>query len=121
MSDFKIPTGYALVPLEPTPNMERAASDAYLGSHGYGAAWIRAVFAAMLRAAPPQPLMHGAPESVRQPLTEDVISDIVDRLEESPTSLAHAKHDDIVLLVRAIELAHGIDSATAMKAAGARE
>lgn len=47
-----MPEGFVLVPKEPTPDMRAKAADAYLGSHGYGDAWISAVYAAMLAAAP---------------------------------------------------------------------
>lgn len=57
------------------------------------------------------PLYAGSPPTAREPLTEDEISDIVDVLEQAPTSLAHAKHDDIVALVRAVESALGIVTA----------
>lgn len=47
----EIPEDYVLVPKVPTKEMCAKAADAYLCAHGYGDAWIRAVYTAMLSAA----------------------------------------------------------------------
>lgn len=48
----RVPEGSALVPVEPTKEMVKAASASYLECHGYGADWIVKGYRAMIAAAP---------------------------------------------------------------------
>ena len=105
--------GWKFVPMEATKEMRMAAGSAYLDTHGYADSWIKAVYQAMLAAAP------AAQPNIQTQIVGDISDDeILSIAHRKATRYAHSvapgqvtygfSMAHVLDFARAVEAAHGI-------------